>query len=250
MSDIPIPEAAVRDPRFIYGSEAQKIQTIEKYRQLISEFDKVRELQSFLEYSKANPDTFSKLMSGMNELQTLLDMVNKNTQHVVDNGTYDRIHKLGSIYNNTVSEFIKVTHGVSGVSLDNIHEIYSPLKNGRFDSILNTVDRFVAQGMLLPQALEIAESSVRRTQELSQGPYKLYDLIDTSNENCQAAISALSSAETSKINFWTPTLSKFRQMVVDKHTLTGDANSHLQASSKLSFIPLTFHPYSIQKDFE
>jgi repressor of nif and glnA expression len=110
-----------------------------------------------LNSAKDNPENFSKLMSSMDELKSLVKTLNSASTQISDDGTYDRILKVGEIYNNAVSSYVKSTFNISGVNLSNIHEIYNPLKSGKFDDLLNVRDHFVKQGMMIEEATRIAE---------------------------------------------------------------------------------------------
>ena len=235
MNDISIQEGFVRDPRFIYGSEAQKIQTIQKYRQLIAEFDKIRELRSFLSIVKDHPEIFSKLVTSMSELDAILSTINEGEEHVVDDGTLDRIKKVGAIYDGVAKSYVQSTFKISDVSLNNMQEICSPLKNGMFQDLLQRRDYLVKKGMMIEEATRVAEEYCLRTQELSKGPYKFYRLIESDQEDSQSIIKKFHETSNFQlIDFHTPTLNEFRSSVKERHAKAGSLYGYLQAGGNIN----------------
>lgn len=232
---IPIDHGFVRQPDFIYGSKAQKVKHIQKYRDMLRQFEKVSELKGFLAGAVENPEQFSKIMSNMTEFKALLSKLNDGDTNVVDNGSIDRLLKIGEIYDGVVEHYIKRTFDIHGVGLHNMYEIYNPLKNGNFDNILVNRDRFVKNGMPLEEADRLAEEYCRRTQELSKGPFKLYQLIDSTNEESQHAISNLHKCKDLKsVNFYTPSLAQLRFSVEDRLRKAGHLQSYLMAGGDLN----------------
>ena len=205
------------------------------YRQTLAEFDKIKEMKSFLKSSLDNPEVFSKLMTNTNEFKQLLSMINENNEHIKDDGMVDKLNKIASIYDEVTSNFVKNTFGIYGVGLHNMYEIYSPLKNGIFDNILASRDKFVKQGLLIEEANRLAEEYCRRNQETSKGPFKLYQLIESHLENSQEAIKQFHDWENMKrVNFYTPTLEQFRFSVSDRRKKAGSLVNHLRAGGDLN----------------
>jgi hypothetical protein len=59
-------------------------------------------------------------MSSTSELKALLDSINQETEHVAEDGTFDRIMKVGGIYNDVVANYIKNTFSIENVTLENM----------------------------------------------------------------------------------------------------------------------------------
>ena len=206
-----------------------------KYRQTLAEFEKVKELKGFLKDSLDNSEAFSKLMSSTDEFKELLSIINENNTHIQDDGTIDKLNKISSIYDEIASNYIKTTFGIHGVGLHNMYEIFNPLKNGILDNILYARDKFVKQGLLIEEANRLAEEYCRRNQEMTKGPFKLYQLIESHLDNSQEAIKLFhENKDLKKINFYTPSIEQFRFSISDRKRKTGNMLNHLRADGDLS----------------
>lgn len=174
-------------------------------------------------------------MSSTSELKALLDSINQETEHISEDGTFDRIMKIGRIYNEVVENYVKTTFSIQNVSLENMQDLYSPLNNGRFDDMLNTRDWLIKQGLELNQANELAEKYITNTYENSSGSYKFYQLIEPHLEKSQSAISSFHNARNLReINFYTPSLDEFSFGVVDRLTKAGHLSSYLMAGGDIN----------------
>lgn len=228
LEDIPIDHSFVRQPEFMYGSKAEKVALIQRYREMLLQFEKVKELRSFLSHSIHNPDSFSKLMANMSELKTLLAEVNEKDQHVKDDGTFDRIFKIGQIYDNVVSKYVKDTFGIEGVGLNNMYQIYDPRLNGIFDNIFVARDKFVKNGLDLNEANRLAEEYCLRTQEFAKGPFKFHQLIEPHLKQSQEAIAEFHENKSVRnINFYTPFASEFRSNAAKRFAQAQEFRNHI-----------------------
>lgn len=159
-----------------------------KYRQTLAEFKKIKELRGFMRSALVNPEVFSKLMNSAEEFHTLLALINEGEEHLVDDGTCDKLRKISLIYNEVTQNYVKHTFGIQDVGLHNMHEIYSPLRNGNFENMLVIRDKFIRQGLLVEEANRLAEDYSRKVQEFSKGPFKFYQLIESHLDESQEAI--------------------------------------------------------------
>jgi hypothetical protein len=178
---------------------------------------------------------FSQIMSSTSELKALLDSINQETEHVAEDGTFDRIMKVGGIYNDVVANYIKNTFSIENVTLENMQDVYSPLNNGKFDDMLNTRDWLIKQGLELNQANELAEKYITTTYEKSTGPYKFYQLIEPHLQTSQGAISSFHGSQSLRdVNFYTPSLNEFSFSVEDRRRKAGHLSSYLMAGGDIN----------------
>lgn len=103
-----------------------------------------------------------------------------------------------------------------------------------FQDILTVRDHYVKEGLLIEEATMIAEKYILRTQELSKGPYKFYELIDSESASSQDCITRFHNCDTLRnVNFYTPTLSEFRENVLHRHEFAGSLFGYLQSGGNM-----------------
>lgn len=225
----------MRQPEFIFGAKAQKAQVIKQYKKMLSEFERVQHYRNFLHSAVDNPAVFSKLMESTSELKALLATINEETEHITDDGTFDKIFKIGKIYDDVVGNYIKTTFGIKNVGLGNMYEVYSPLNNGQFDNMMSVRDRLVKDGLSIDEANRLAEEFILRTYEDSQGPFRFYQLIESHLEESQKAISAFHSSKSLReVNFYTPTLQEFKFLLENRVKKAGHLRSYLMTGGDLN----------------
>ncbi|CAI2365840.1 unnamed protein product [Moneuplotes crassus] len=235
LESIPVDEGLIKQPEFIYAAKVQKVHLIKKYRKMLSEFERVKHYHSLLRSAIDDPTLFSKLMSSHTELESLLASINEETEHITDDGTFDRILKVGGIYDEVVRNYVQTTFDIHDVGIHNMYEIYNPLKNGKFHDLLTVRDQLVKDGLSLEEADRLAQEYIIRAYEDSKGPYKFYNLIESHLEESQEAISEFHSTKTLRdLKFNVTSLEEFEFSLQDRRRKAGHLRSYLMAGGDLN----------------
>jgi hypothetical protein len=98
------------------------------------ELKKTREMKQLLEH--ASPETQQKLMSGFDEMEAILAQLDAEKGPHADEARigsmpeFDRLKKTSFTMNEMIGQHFRETHGLNGITFNNMEQVYNPLVSG------------------------------------------------------------------------------------------------------------------------